>query len=149
MAEDSDHAVELEEYRQLCEYHRHEDRMKWTILGLGYVAAGALVGLSVAKGSTLSIGGFASAVLAVALVVCATLIYHNIQRDAIRRVIRLHAIENHLGMWNLRSVGEPPAPPKHSLITANGVVDALALVFVVLVCVSIVASLLVAGLALG
>ncbi len=96
----------LEEYRQLCEYHRHEDIIKWTILGLGYTASGALVSFAIDddNSKTVAFVLFALSTLAVDAV---TAIYFDVDRDTRKRLRRLHKIERRLGMVNHRLFQHP------------------------------------------
>jgi len=67
--EEQEHAALLEEYRQLCEYHRHEDRLKYTILGLTHAGALLVVGWGIVRPASTAYPGLA-------LLVAAALLYY-------------------------------------------------------------------------
>lgn len=135
--------VALEEYRQLCEYHRHDDQMKWTILGLTYTAAGALVGLSLSKAPALNAGTFIASILGIAFIVAGTAIYHDINHDTKLRLVRLHELEGTLDIRNHRVFDCPKDAGKAPSVGVNRIVTLLAVFFT-----SVVAILLLGSVAL-
>jgi hypothetical protein len=116
----------LEEYRQLCEYHRHDDRIKWTILGLGYTGSAALIGIGLGSASLASVRAVLALVFAALLLLGVTFIYFDIDRDTRRRLYRLHRLELDLGIVNHRLFDERPPWPRRAVFGVNLIVITIA-----------------------
>ena len=94
----------LEEYRQLCEYHRHEDRVKWTVMSIALAGAAALVakGFIMVAPDGRSTGDIVVAAGLVFLGLCAywigAWIFMDIHDDTMCRLARAWMLELKLGI---------------------------------------------------
>jgi hypothetical protein len=119
----------LEEYRQLCEYHRHDDKIKWTILGLGYTASGALVSFAIDDDNSPGVRGLLLFLASLA-VVCVSLIYIDVDKDTRKRLIRLHECEKVMDIRNHRCFPHPNDNTQKQCFPVNLIVRAAAVVYV-------------------
>jgi hypothetical protein len=132
MTNRSENELRLEEYRQLCEYHRHDDIIKWTILGLGYTAGGALLSFAIDDDNSRAVS-CVLLLLAFLAVICVTVIYFDVDHDTRKRLIRLHEVEMELGMDNHRRFDHPGSNISNSYFTVNRIIRLACYVYAILI----------------
>ncbi len=119
----------LEEYRQLCEYHRHDDIIKWTILGLGYTASGALVSFAIDDDNSPGVRAVLL-FLAIVAVVFVTGIYFDIDKDTRKRLVRVRKVERAIGVKNHLCFPNPNHNAQKQCFPVNQIVRAAAVIYV-------------------
>lgn len=93
----SEHADLLAEYDQLCQYHRHGDTLRWTVIAATVGGAVLVIGFSLQSYGILTMRSVVMTISAALLVTVGTAIYAQSLRFDHIRFIRAREIERLLG----------------------------------------------------
>lgn len=84
----------LDEYTEICAYHRTEDQLKWQVLGIAYGAAGILVAKAIEQ--RYSIAAVVLAGIAAAAAMLGTSVYDRLSQYTLWRLERAWKLEKEI-----------------------------------------------------